>query len=202
MPPRPLLASKRVGRKKGPQKKDHIDQRPEDLKLTLIDGEVFYRDFSVFAFGRATLAGVNVQVRIIGASHIISFGTEALSFHELLACTSVVNQHPTRMEELLCAPVQHSLPGVSYEFTARMVPWEDAEPPELLALVEKVRTPTGPDCLGVIREFPPDRVWRRVTPKTVVVVTAPDDGRLVIETAHSYPNVRGLALSRSVLTRT
>lgn len=180
----------------------YIDQSPDALRLTLVEGAFDTSPYQLLKSCRRVLHGIQVTATVIGASHIISFHTDSLALHEVFACEGPEDVSYWSLDELVSAPVERQFPGLRYEFSARRVDWEDPEPPELERLVRAVTHRAAmSSSFGVVEEFPQGDLL--VTPKTVIFGN--DDGcrrGLVIETAHSYPNVQGLVLSRTSLSTT
>lgn len=180
---------------------EYIDQSPAELRLTLVEGELDLAVFNVLDEQAANLAGVRIEARIIGASHIITYHAEGVRLHEIFACAGPEGVSSWRLAELEHSPVGRCLPGFRYGFSARSVVWSDPEPGVLVSMTRLAESADQSDgTLRLVRHFP--RGDSCVTPKTVVLVSSHDDRRITAVTAHSYPNVRGLVLSRSTLQRT
>lgn len=147
-----------------------------------------------------TLAGLHLSAAVIGASHIITYSTADWQATEVFACVPVGDLVPWTLDELIDSPIRRKLGSSSYEFTVRRVPWEDPEPAELVRLVAAARSSDrASDRFGLVQEFPTRDL--SVIPKTVIFGYV-EGRRVVIETAHSYPNVRGLVMSRTYLHHT
>lgn len=147
------------------------------------------------------LAGLHVSAAVIGASHIITYSTSDWQATEVFACVPVGDTAHWTLDELIDSPIRRELGRGSYEIAIRRVPWEDPEPQDLVRLVEAARSSDhAPDRFGLVQEFPTRDL--SVIPKTVIFGIAESDRRVVIETAHSYPNVRGLVMSRTTLHHT
>jgi hypothetical protein len=182
-----------------PSSESYIDQHPNALRLTLIEGDLDLTQFNVFATERVELAGIRIEARIIGASHVISFSTESFTLHEVFACVGLRNVSSWSLDKLIASPVERLFPGKKYGFFVRSIPWRDPEPQELLELTWEAAEQKSQTSFGLTQEFPASEL--SVTPKTVIVGHADDDhGRIVLATAHSYPNSRALVMSRTVLT--
>lgn len=148
------------------------------------------------------LAGLYVNAAVIGASHIITYSTADWQVTEVFACAPVPNTAFRTLDELTASPVRlQPGRGGCYEIAIRRVTWEDPEPPDLIALVEAARSSDhAPNRFGLVQEFPTRDL--SAIPKTVIFGYADEDRGVVIETAHSYPNVRGLVMSRTTLHHT
>ena len=180
----------------------YIDQHPDELHLTVVDHPVT-QDFAVYARQTCELAGFRIDASIIGASHIMAFNRGDQTLNELLACVRLpLPVMSIGLGNLLAdAEGAHRRmwgDGWAYGFTCRHVSWTDPEPDDLVQLVAKVRGHNPTRELGLLQEFPAGDL--QVTPKTVIYGRATSARSVVIETAHSYPNVRGLVLSRTQLT--
>jgi hypothetical protein len=182
-------------------KDGYVDQNPDSLRLTWTRDPIDRDQFSVYASCTMTLAGLHVSAAVIGASHIITYSAADWQATEVFACVPVGDLAHWTLDELTDSPIRRKLGRGSYEFTIRRVPWEDPEPPDLIDLVEAARSSDrASDRFGLVQEFPTRDL--SVVPKTVIFGHAEDDRRVVIETAHSYPNVRGLVMSRTTLHHT
>lgn len=178
----------------------YIDQDPEALRLTLVNGRLDTTPFHAFAQQKLSLGGIEIEATIIGASHVMRFEAGPLTLHEIFACTALDGVSSWPLSLLKGEPVQCRFPGFTYQFSVNCLPWSDPEPSDLQQLAETAHNQKE-DSLGLIQEFPQDDEIV-VTPKTVIVGSADDCGyRVVITTAHSYPKVRGLVISQSVLTQ-
>lgn len=170
-----------------------IDQSPGALRLTVVEGNLDRRQFTLLKGGMFEHEGVRVEATVIGASHILSFETGLFAWHEVFACVEVTSVPHWTLPQLLAYPVERQLPGMRYEFAARLIAAPDGEPAELQRLIRDADCPeTG---IGVVQDFP--RGTLPVTPKTVIVCNGDDQG-VAVETAHFYPG-EGLVLSRSSL---
>lgn len=180
----------------------YIDQHPDALRLTLVEGSLDRRQFHLLAGETARFAGVRVEATVIGASHIVTLDAGPFVLHEVFACVGLKDVASWTLDELVAAPVERQFPGMHYEFTARRVLWQDPEPPELVSIVAAAhRDQTVHTAFGVVQDFPAGNLL--VTPKTVIVGSVDEIRQeIVIETAHSYPNVHGLVMSRSTLSYT
>jgi hypothetical protein len=175
-----------------------VDQVPDDLRLTLIEGLFEPEQFCLFSRASMVLSGVQVEAAVIGASHIISLYIGDLKLHEMFACVGLPNVASWGLAELT-QPVRQELSGMQYEFTSWLVDWSDPEPDELTRLVLAASHPDN-SSFGLVQDFPSGD--QLITPKTIIFGYADEDRKgVVIETAHSYPNVRGLVLSRTTLFR-
>jgi len=180
----------------------YIDQSPEALRLTLVDGHIDLSGFHVYADRSHRYGEVTVTARVIGASHIITYSVGDSLLHEVFACMSPPTETMDNWASILTYswagldhPIERQINDVGYSFEAHTVPWSDPEPEEVVRLLALCRDPSD-DGFGFVQHFPQGEY--RVTPKTIIVGYRTDDG-LLIETAHSYPNVRGLVLSRTHL---
>lgn len=176
----------------------YIDQDPKALRLTVINGEFDPTPYSVYATQQCQAEGIRITARVIGAGHVISCDTGLFQLHELFACVGLDGVPCAWLDQLNGRTVMEKLPAWKYTFQARTVPWHDVEPMDLTDLIEFVDLLDHPAAIGLVQEFP--RGQLEYTPKTVIVISI--NGGVVIETAHSYPSVKGLVMTRSVLYRT
>lgn len=174
-----------------------IDQDPDALRLTLIEGGLDFGQFTHYASNAKRIAGVWVGAVVIGASHIISIFPNTFTFHEVFACVGVPNYNSTELSSLLVkSPLEQSFHGAHYQFSARKIAWSGSEPHELQAIIERANDPSTP--IGLVQEFPQETL--PAIPKTVITVY-PVNGGIGFETAHSYPG-DGVVVSCSTVTLT
>lgn len=188
---------------------DHyIDQSPEALRLSLVEGQIDMEALHVYGMRTLQCGNLTITARIIGASHVISYSVGGHELHEALAC---VDLHPGSHSvwtsisryrwEGLFQPIERRTAGYGYRFAARSIPWSDPEPVEVNQLLNPLGPPRAGDGFGFVQCFPKGE--HPTTPKTVIVGHYDNEqGVAVIETAHSYPNVRGLVMSRAELQLT
>ncbi len=188
---------------------DHyIDQSPEALRLSLVEGQIDMEAFHVYSTRTLQCGSLTITARIIGASHVISYGVDRHELHEALACVDLrpgsdscwTSISRYRWEGLF-QPIERRTARYSYRFGARSIPWSDPEPVEIDHLLNPLGPPRSGDGFGLVQHFP--RGEHPATPKTIIVGHYDNErGVAVIETAHSYPNVRGLVMSRTELQLT
>lgn len=180
----------------------YIDQSPEALRLTLVDGQIDLSGFHIYAGRSHRYCELTIEARVIGASHIISYSSGGARLHEVFACMSPPTETNKSWASIstyswagLDHPIERQINDVGYSFEAHTVPWSEPEPKEVVRLLALCHR-SSDDGFGFVQHFPQGEC--PVTPKTIIVGQRTDDG-LLIETAHSYPNVRGLVLSRTHL---
>lgn len=181
----------------------YIDQSPDALRLTLVEGWLDADDFHVYDSQSLLWNGVSIDARVIGASHIISYSIGDVRLHEVFACINPTARTSEYWASImtyswsgLVNPIEHRLDGLTYRFQAFRVPWSDPEPQIVESLLQRCRDQPTCDGFGFVQHFPQGECL--VSPKTIIVGHRDPEG-IVIETAHSYPNVRGLVLSRTEL---
>lgn len=179
----------------------YIDQSPEALRLTLVEGNLDRTPFHLLSEKDCELGGVNISAAVIGASHIVSYTTEAFTLHEIFACVGLETLPYWPLAELKEMTVVRKFPGFSYEFRAESVDWVDPQPSTIDSMERTAARLAAKGSVGLVVDFP--RGESLVTPKTIVLGDISKDGRgVTFTTAHSYPNVRGLVISRSTLQYT
>lgn len=185
---------------------DHyIDQSPEALRLTLVDGRIDLNSFSIYGSRTLHCGELTIEARVIGASHIISYSAGNNQLHEAFACVSPPPKTNEGWAEIssynwsgLTHPIERRFGRIWYNFRAYMVPWSDPEPIEVQRLLDMCRDQPSEYDFGFVQHFPQGECL--VTPKTIIVGRHDKNTETtVIETAHSYPNVRGLVISRTEL---
>lgn len=179
----------------------YIDQSPEALRLTIIEGELDRTQFHLLSEQDCELAGVAVSAAVIGASHVVTYDTGAFKLHEIFACVSLEDGSYWSFDTLTRTQITYKYPDYRYEFHIEKIPWDDHEPATIAELERKAAMLRATNGIGLVVDFP--RGDLDITPKTIVLGQASEDGREVIfTTAHSYPNVRGLVISHSTLQYT
>lgn len=177
---------------------EYIDQSPEALCLTLTEGELDRTQFHLLSEQDCELAGVKISAAVIGASHIVSYDTGAFTLHEIFACVGLEEVSSWSLADLIPKPVVRQYPGFRYEFRVEKIPWDNPEPSVLPTMVRMAAMLRERGNVGLVVDFPQGELL--VTPKTIVLGQELDYGRSIIfTTAHSYPNVRGLVISHSIL---
>lgn len=177
----------------------YIDQSPDALRLTINEGDLDRSQFQLLSEQNCSLAGITISAAVIGASHIVSYDTGAFRLNEIFACTGLENVSAWSLAELVKTPIVRQYPGFCYEFRVERVPWSDPEPARLTKMVRAASSSRNLEAIRLVVDFPSGGL--SVTPKTVVIGDA-SKGAIRFTTAHSYPNVRGLVISHSVLSRT
>lgn len=176
---------------------DFIDQSPDALRLSIVEGTLDRTTFTHLGSGIFAYLGVQVDATVIGASHIVSFKTDTFLLNEVFACVGLSGVSSWTLDDLVSQPLERQLPGMHYEFTARHVAWGDTEPSEVATLSDAAQRSKETGGIGVVQDFPVGSF--SVTPKTILVGYASQDRQgVVMETVHSYPT-QGLVLSRSEL---
>lgn len=178
----------------------YVDQDPSALRLSLIEGEFDLTRLTTYATCTTKIAGIGVTATVIGASHIVALDVEGHLIHEMFACVSPPEYTSWTLEELKHRAIRLTPHGVvSYEFSVQDKDWQGSEPPELTRLINAADRAADRGEIGLVQEFPANNL--AVTPKTVIHCRADGDGRVNIETAHSYPNVPKLVTSRTLVQR-
>jgi hypothetical protein len=182
-----------------PSEGDYIDQHPDALRLTLVEGDLDRSMFCEFATQRLNTARVRIRAAIIGASHVVTISTDSFSLHEVFACVDLPNIACWSIGDTGVLAVERELPGLAYSFSAERVDWVNPEPPALVSMTNRARQERQ-GVIGLVQEFP--RGDLPAIPKTVITAQYEEAARrVIIDTAHSYPS-QGLVLSRSILTHT
>lgn len=176
----------------------YIDQSPEALRLTVTEGDLDRTQFQLLSEQECVLAGVRISAAVIGASHIVSYDTGTFRLHEIFACVGIENVSCWSLAELIRTPIVRQYAGYRYKFHAERIQWKDPEPQALMDLVVRTQKPEEAQTISLMVDFPSG--GSAVIPKTIVLGRATPDGRgVTFTTAHSYPSVRGLVISRSTL---
>lgn len=182
----------------------YADQSPDDLSLELFDRQAERSDYQVLKEAHFDLSWLGVRAWIIGASHVFMYrAPDGRVLSEVFSCTEGVPFRGWSLETLEGSSVSHALEGVlDYRFTTHRVPWVDPEPQALRDLINRAHMlGEAQDGLGATFEFP--RGDNLTAPMTVITAQAEDSGRrVVVETAHAYPNAGQLVLSRSQIMHT
>ena len=168
----------------------YVDQDPDALVLTVTKERLDALPFRYFAHGSRAFRSLTVHARVIGGSHVISYGQ---SLHELFACEQLPGVPSTPLAELERTPTHRLVDGLWYEFCAQRVAWTGQdEPSELVALRKEAQD----NELTVAHDFP--RSANDPVAPTTIITMGMRGQSLVVKTAHSYPR-KGVVLSQSVL---
>jgi hypothetical protein len=172
---------------------EYKDERSADLRLHLFEGPVDLEAFPVLVRRSRTLARVEVDACIIGASHAVQFRAGAQTLTEVLACrTRAVDrfQHRLsgiwRLEEDVCAH--------GYTFTSELAPLAGAQA-SLAVLRDSIRRAESNGAIGLAFRFPSTGAE---PPETLLHVSA-EVGRITVRSAHVYPQDGVAVLSRTLL---
>lgn len=178
----------------------YIDQRPDDLRLSLVDGYVNREPFTVLMQRDAYLRAIQIDAAVIGASHIINYRTAGCELTEVFACVPAPGTIARKLGDQPGFSAQHHLGLWSYSFSCWRVPWKGSEPVELTNLVAIAsRSGNQRSSFGMVQRFPVDGT--HAVPKTVIAGWVTPTRDVVVQTAHSYPNVQGLIMSRTTIQR-
>lgn len=170
----------------------YTDQSADALWLTLADGELDTRQFSVLSEASYNAEdGSVLSVGIIGASHFLSIHANGKRFTEVFACIPEVRTERTLERFPLHALVDRTveLPLHRYRFTAQAVPW-DRGLDEREALLDQIRSArSGNGELGLSFTFPdspsaPPAFRGKAQTAVWVQVTG---HRILVRTLHAYP---------------
>lgn len=209
-----------LGRAPAPLCSDvYRDQSASDLRLNLLRGDVDLEQFTLLRVALMRRPRVRIDACIIGASHLLRVELPGpVRFHEVLACADV----EAGSSRVFHAPVGE-LPGsveldigggASYRFRPWLATSSQGQS-RLRALEERIRrvrhaSPAGGE-LGLWLEFPDSPSTRAAgswqpdrgdeAPRTLLWLGVDSrDGKVRVETAHSYPNEGRVVFSETQLS--
>ncbi|MDB5186609.1 MAG: hypothetical protein JWM07_81 [Candidatus Saccharibacteria bacterium] len=175
------------------------DQSPDDLHLSLIEGELNVEPYNVLWSSTVDICGISVTARVIGASHIISYETENGVLHEMLACVtppSDLDSFQLRLGDAKKHVVERQNAHFSYSFTSNRIPWRNFISP-FSYLVGKANSPES-GGFGIAYEFPQGDL--AAIPMTVIMGKPSLIGEYAsIWSAHSYPG-QAVVMSHSAIS--
>jgi hypothetical protein len=174
---------------------DYVDQSASGLALTVFEGTVDMRQFSVLRAATLHAGPLAVRAAIIGASHVLSFSTPGRTVTEVFACAGARSE----ATPLVMAPLAHLmdrdtcvvLGDVEYRFQTRLGG---------LADVQRVKTGLArrPREIALAFTFP-HRTRDDEPPETIVTVRRAGAG-FVAETAHGYRQEGCFVVTSSTFT--
>ena len=159
----------------------YVDQSASRLALTVLDGDVDMRQFTVLRAATLHAGPLAVTASIIGASHVLSFSTPERTVTEVFACAGARSE----ATPLVIAPLAHLmdcdtcfvLGEVEYRFQTRLGELADVQR-------VKANLARGQREIGLAFTFP-QRTRDEEPPETIVTVRLAGAG-FVAETAHGY----------------
>ena len=182
----------------------YVDQSASALRFHLLKGTVDLRQFTVFCQQALRVCSCHVEARIIGASHILAFNLAGgIHLTEILSCTKVETNQPQVSSGPLGeihSSVRSTVGSHEYTFVPRLVRLDEGAD-ELERLARKVeRAHALKDQIGLSHQFPQSDACRGHPPLTLVWGGTDGEDRLLVETAHSYPNEGNLVLTKTTVT--
>lgn len=176
------------------------DQSPNDLYLSLIEGDLDVEPYNVLWSSAVEICGINVTARVIGASHIISYETEGAVLHEMLACVTPPNDLDSfqlRLGDAEGHDVERQTSHLSYSFSSQRAIWKADGPSALRYIVRRTQSEI-PGGFGIAYDFPQGDL--PAIPLTVLEGRLSRNGECaLIRTAHSYPG-QAVVFSRSAIS--
>ena len=168
------------------------------LNFYLIEGNLDPSQFQVYARDRIELPNFEVEVNIIGKSHLILFRKGDFLLQEIVACGEVDGGGKIFSESLkyLSDSVEHRYTDkIQYSFRSEIVDLSEGgrDLQELKLEVENCRD----GAIGLAYAFPNGSL--ATTPETIVGAKAEGD-KILVNTAHSYPSEGKVVFTHSSLT--
>ncbi|MBI9074427.1 MAG: DUF2617 family protein [Desulfatibacillum sp.] len=176
----------------------YVDMSAAELRLTLLAGPVDASRFHVLEAQTVNIEGLEVEARIIGASHWVTLRMADLCIHELFSChqmkdeTALLQYGPLGQ---VSGPVDLLLFGkLNYTFNSRVMSLcvPDAEAREIRESALLAGDREG--HMGLIQEFPSQEGLP--APQTIVWACL-EPGAFKMATIHSYPNEGSLVITRT-----
>ena len=173
----------------------YVDQSASRLALTVVEGAVDMRQFTVLRAATLHAGPLAVTASIIGASHVLAFSTPGRTVTEVFACAGA----RSAATPLVIAPLAHLmdrdmcfvLGDVEYRFQARMGE---------LADVQHAKARLARRQRGIALAFTfPHRTRDEEPPETIVTVRRAAGG-FVAETVHGYRQEGCFVLTSSTFT--
>ncbi len=186
----------------------YIDKSAANIRLSVVDGELEIGQFNVLKQGQivSDRPQFRIKMRIIGASHLLSFEMGSHIFHEIFACGDIkINTQKIAALETISAnseSVKLDLwDKVSYFFKPALLSYSKAEKwlRELEIRAKKLSESDNDMDVGLVFNFPCGKSLHK-TPKTILIAQCDKSSAQVkITTAHSYPNEERIVQSDSIL---
>lgn len=169
------------------------------LRLRLYAGSVEFPDAAVFSRGRAACGELEIDARVIGASHVMEVRRSSLALTELLACDAPPAAQPLVLWQPGDTAVEYAgWNSLSYRFEASVLELDNAgdQLPDLRDLIRHANQSRSQ--IGLAFRFP-SRVDGPWTAETLVWAAVHPEG-VTARTAHSYPSEGLVAISSTTIT--
>ena len=198
------------------------DQSASQLRLCVVGGRLDLGQFTVLEEESVAFQHLEVRAAIIGASHVFGLGVAGdPALHEIFACAQPCSRPATLLSagvDEIPAALECSVPVDTGRIGYRFRPWRTSESRGAAALarlesrIAAARRADRPDRIGLAHTFPtagPAGAWRAeqgrgaapsgsAQPRTLVLVEVTDrEQRVLVETAHCYPNESTIVFSRT-----
>ena len=176
----------------------YVDMSARDLRLTLLADPVDAMGFHVLEAEKMKAWNLEVEARIIGASHWVTFRTPHVGVHELFSCHNVregrvVKQYGPLSQSL--GPVDLLLfDQLEYSFQWRAVSLRSNDPEATEIRDSALQAKEREGHIGLIHDFPSKTSLP--APRTIVWACL-EPGLFQIATIHSYPNEDSLVITRT-----
>lgn len=174
----------------------YVDQSPEDLRLTMVEGDLDYEQFQIMERADYQSGLVDVSASIIGASHVLSFAHGGVLLHEIFACQKVEGN---------CSYPLFALPrSVDAEYGALRhridVNVQSLSAGRTLPLLEWLERAAQEDTHGRALEYEFPIVEAGTSAKTLIAASDVSiGGGAAIFTAHCYPSYRQVVFTRTIV---
>ncbi|ACL02494.1 conserved hypothetical protein [Desulfatibacillum aliphaticivorans] len=176
----------------------YVDMSASDLRLTLLADPVDAACFHVLEAERLEANGLELEARIIGASHWITFRTPQNCVHELFSCHEAVNGKVLSQYGPLKAPFgpveSLVMDEMEYSFHYRIAGLKALDPEAREIREAALQAADRDRQTGLIYDFPAQDGLP--APQTIVWACL-DPGLLKLATIHSYPNEEALVITHT-----
>lgn len=168
------------------------------LNFYLVEGELDPLQFQVYARDTLYASNLEVEINIIGKSHLILFKKDDLLLREIVACGEVDGGSEIFFEPLkyLSDSIEHRYSDtLGYSFVSKIVGLSEGGR-DLQELKQEAQRPRN-GAIGLAYAFPNGSL--AATPETIVVARGEGD-KITVNTAHSYPSEEKIVFTHSQLS--
>ncbi|MCK5614513.1 DUF2617 family protein [Candidatus Pacearchaeota archaeon] len=178
------------------------DQSADDLRLTVLAGELDVSQFSVMSEQTITSSHLGIHAAIIGASHFVEVQWDDIRINEVFACTEVSSNGP----KAHYGPLNLVVGGVALKFANRVKyifnaeAWQWAQGANKLSqLLNKIKGGSiTNNNIGLTFQFPGGDIKKPpITIFWLEILPHKTSQQINIETIHAYPNEDRIVYTQS-----
>jgi len=143
---------------------------------------------------------MEIILRIIGGSHLITYKINQIEIHEIFACQNVKDEVPC----VLCGPLKEVIADIKLSFNGKIsyhfISSIESKKSGIKKLekIEVLAKEVESENRGLTYSFPKKN---EVSPKTIIYMKSPKDGNIEIETVHFYPNENQIVFSKTSIKK-